>query len=588
MKNKALEILKNKYFLAILAIIFLGSFLRMYHFSDWLHFELDQSRDAKVIDLAYSEGISNLPLLGPKAAGSFLRLGPIFYYFKYLSALIFGNTPSGIAVIIMIFGILAMPFFYLFSREYFDKKISIGLLLIFSTSLFLVIYSRFSWNPNSLMLFIPLTFYFLLKATKKDEKKRGKWLIFSSISLAITMQMHFLAFVSIPVIFVMYLIIKRPKIKLLFWILSLALILVIYSPAIANDFMTGGDNIKEFQKVAQGKSTKDTHALWEKVVKNIKENSLGHFLIISGQRGEFPKLDLRNEASLAFNQKNKSYFIFGIISGLIYLFGIFLLFKKLLSEKEETKKNFLILNFIWLVIAFGLFIPLSFDISPRFFLIISALPFVFLGLILEFIQEKLSAKKSLFLIFLIIAILTFSNLAKTKQRFSEYSKAPLENFEIEPDRFLKEKTRVTLEQQYLIVNYIENIYSQNKYPVYLNSEPFYRRSLLFHIDNKNIPRDDLRNTTNAKKLYQNGNYFLIFPTNSNIEKKVGEYSNSFNLKDTKNFGTLTLFQLEPKKELVTDIQQDFSQKKNSDDYSGAHKRFTWEELMLDDSEEESD
>lgn len=578
---------KNKgfYILMFLLIIAIGIFLRSYNFNDWLHFELDQSRDAKIIDLAYTEGANNLPLLGPKAAGSFLRLGPIFYYFKYVSALIFGNTPSGIAVIIMIFGVLAMPAFYLFIREYFNKKISIGLLLLFSVSLFLVIYSRFSWNPNSLPIFILLTFYSLLRAVKSDEKRSGIWLISASVSLAIATQMHFLAFVSIPIIFALFLIIRRPKIKIVFWILSLVSILVFYSPVITNDFMTGGDNIKEFQKVAEGKSTKDTHKLWEKVLRNGKENSLGHLLIISGQRGEFPKLDLRNEISVAFNQKNKNYLAFGVISGLIYLAGITLLIRKLFAEKEEKKKNFLILNTVWLGAAFGLFTPLAFDISPRFFLIICALPFVFLGLILEFIQEKLSSKKAIILISIIVAALAFSNLSKVRQRFSEYARAPFQNFEIEPDRFLKEKTRVTLEQQYLIIGYIENIYNQNHFPVYLNSEPFYRRSFLFHIDNLNIPRDDLRNTTGAKKLYQNGNYFLIYPTNSNIEKKVGEYSESFDLKSTWEFGTLSLFQLEPKKELVTDIQQEFSVEEKSKDGRGVPKRYTWEEIMAEDSDE---
>ena len=94
MKNKVFNSFKKRYFyIAFLAVLFLGAFLRFYHFADWLHFELDQSRDAKVIDLAIKEGPGALPLLGPKAAGSFLRLGPAFYYFKYLSALAFGNTP---------------------------------------------------------------------------------------------------------------------------------------------------------------------------------------------------------------------------------------------------------------------------------------------------------------------------------------------------------------------------------------------------------------------------------------------------------------------------------------------------------------
>ena len=65
-------------------IIALGFFLRSYHFTDWLHFELDQARDARVVDAALEGGPGELPLLGPKAGGTFLRLGPAFYYLQYL------------------------------------------------------------------------------------------------------------------------------------------------------------------------------------------------------------------------------------------------------------------------------------------------------------------------------------------------------------------------------------------------------------------------------------------------------------------------------------------------------------------------
>ena len=151
-------------------ILAIGIFLRAYNFSDWLHFELDQSRDAKIVNLAITDGPENLPLLGPKAAGSFLRLGPIFYYFNYLSALVFGNTPEGMAVIIMLFGILAIPAFHFLARRYFSAFISLSLASIFSVSLFLVMYSRFSWNPNALPFFTILLVYALLRAADKEDR----------------------------------------------------------------------------------------------------------------------------------------------------------------------------------------------------------------------------------------------------------------------------------------------------------------------------------------------------------------------------------------------------------------------------------
>lgn len=576
---------KNKFCLALVAIFLIGAFLRFYHFSDWLHFELDQSRDAKIIDLAIENGIGNLPLLGPKAAGSFLRLGPIFYYFNYLSALIFGNTPTGIAIITLIFGILALPIFYLFIREYFDKKISLGLLLIFSTSLFLIIYSRFSWNPNALPLFILLTFFCLLKTVQRDNQRAGWWLIGSAFSLSIASQLHFLAFVSVPMMVFIFLVIKRPRIKFHFWILAFLVIILTYAPAIANDFLTGGKNISQLGKVTQEKSEKNQNALWEKVIRNVKENSLGHFLILSGQRGEFPKFDLRVESFVAYNKKNQSYFFSGILSLLIFILGVWLLFRRLFSEKDTRKKNFLLLNTTWLIIAFGIFTPLAFNISPRFFLVICGLPFVFLGLIWELILKKISAPRAWTLILMIILILTFLNLQKTFQRFSEYAKASKESFEIEPDRFLKEKTRVTLEQQNLIIDYVSSFYQKNNFPIYLNSDPQYRRSLFFTIDKFAIPRDDMRNLSSAKKLYRQGNYFLVYPTLSNWQKDLDKYSESYSLIGKKEFGTLTILHLEPKPEMINEEKQTFEPREKSKSAPGVPERYNWEQIF---SETESD
>ncbi|KKT72389.1 MAG: hypothetical protein UW66_C0004G0002 [Candidatus Moranbacteria bacterium GW2011_GWF1_44_4] len=45
-------------------IVLLAAAVRLYHFSDWLYFAMDQARDAMLIREAYDNGISNLPLLG--------------------------------------------------------------------------------------------------------------------------------------------------------------------------------------------------------------------------------------------------------------------------------------------------------------------------------------------------------------------------------------------------------------------------------------------------------------------------------------------------------------------------------------------
>lgn len=572
-----------------LLIVLLGAFLRWYHFSDWLHFELDQSRDAKIIDLAVKEGPGELPLLGPKAAGSFLRLGPIFYYFNYLSALVFGNTPSGMAMIIMIFGILAIPAFYFFVRRYFSKWISIALLLIFSTSLFLVMYSRFSWNPNPLPLFAILTAYSLLRTVDNDEKRKGIWLLLASFSLSVATQLHFLAFVSMPVIALAFLVFKRPRIKLLYWLGALGIIALLNFPVIINEVKTGGENFQEFKEVAMGKTNKDDEkTLAEKAFRDYSENSAAHFLILSSQNVELPKLERNQKFDIKCDQECRDNLPIGAVSAVLFSTGIILMLKNLIFEREPRKRDFIVMVSIWFTVVFGLFVPLAFDISPRFWLLVSALPFIFLGFTFEFLQKITPRKFSLFLITVIVLGLAGSNLYKTYERFEGLKKAPTEALEISADRILKERHFVTLEQQYQIIDYIEGFYKSNNYPVYLNSDPFYRRSLLFHLDVRNIPRDDFRNATNSKKVYQNGNYFLVYPTDSNLEKDLDKYLSSYDKLGEKQFGTLTAIQLAPKPEAVNAIQQEFEPKGKPKSAPGVPERYTWEEIFNSAEEEEGE
>jgi hypothetical protein len=136
------------------SIIALGIFFRTYHFSDWLLFEIDQTYDTRIISPAIENGIENLPLLGPTAGGGrALRLGPAFYYIEYIGASIFGDTPVGHALPVLILSILSIPLFYLFIRRYFNTRVSLALLAIFSISAYLVLYGRFSWSPNVYFLF---------------------------------------------------------------------------------------------------------------------------------------------------------------------------------------------------------------------------------------------------------------------------------------------------------------------------------------------------------------------------------------------------------------------------------------------------
>jgi hypothetical protein len=486
----------------------------------------------------------------------------------------------------MLFGILAIPAFFVLVRRYFDKWTSLALTGLFSVSLFLIMYSRFSWNPNALPLFTILTIYSLLKMVDKKEKKRGIWLLVAAFSISVATQLHFLAYVSFPVITVAFLIIKRPKLRWAYWVGAIGIILVMNFPVFLNEIKTGGDNFKEFVGVASGKTGAESNKTFlAKIVKDYGENSIGHFLILSSQNSELPKVTRNPNLNIQCDQGCRDQLPMGIIALILFSSGLILMLKNLVFEKDSKRKDFIILISLWFVVAFGLFIPLAFDISPRFWLLISALPFIFLGFTFEFMRKILPKKLALALIIMFVFIFSFSNLYNTYKRFSELKNAPYKTIEVSADRILKERNRVTLQQQYMITDYIESFYRENKFPVYLNSEPFYRRSLLFDLSVRNIPESDFRDAVNGHTVYRNGNYFLVYLTSSNVEKHVKDYSISYNLVGKKQFGTLTVLQLTPKPAAINAIEEQFDKTSVPKSAAGVPKRYTWQEIFNDVSSE---
>ena len=157
------KIKEHKILVILGVVVFLAFLIRVWFFSDLLTFKMDQARDVKLVEEAYNGGIGELPLLGPRAAKTYLRLGPVFYYFEYSAMLIFGDKPWAVAIPDFIFSILTIPLFYYFLRQAFNKKVSLMTTVVFASSFFLTQYGRFAWNPNSIPFWSILLFLSIYK-----------------------------------------------------------------------------------------------------------------------------------------------------------------------------------------------------------------------------------------------------------------------------------------------------------------------------------------------------------------------------------------------------------------------------------------
>lgn len=575
--------------LFLIIIIGLGFFLRLYEIGDWLHFELDQARDARVIDRALEGNPLDLPLLGPKAGGTFLRLGPGFYYLEYIGALLFNNAALGSAMVVALASTASIFLFFLFIKPLFASWMSLALTLLFSVSPYLVLYGRFAWNPNFMPFFALLGLYALLRAVDQEEKYQGRWLMLSFVALGLGTQMHFLAFLALPTIAFLFLIIKRPKIALKFWLGAFGIVAVLYLPMTLNEVATGGLNTQEFFGALSEKSTKEDHPLIEKMVRNVSEFGLHGIVILSGFEGAtFPAIVIQKgtlgSVCDAKCDRGKWYGVLGIV--LLGLASILLL-KRFLTEKNKQATDVLLLSLLWLGVTFILFLPLSYGIAPRFFLLNAPLFFVLLGVLLVSLQDIFWRDKKnryIFACLVMIGLIALNGYFLVK-RFSELARAGTQAIESAPDRILKERVRVTYEQELALIDFLEEQATlKGGVPIYMFSEPQYRRALKYLLEQRGLENDVL----GFSGIYRQGVYFLIIRTQSNVENGLKKYMESYTVGTTTSFGTLIAIELFPKPEAIMGERQDFSIEEKTS-ASKAPPRYTLREFLTrNDAKEKED
>lgn len=386
---------------ASIVIMLVGIFFRTYNFYDWMSFNTDGVRDSILVSHPIEEGIGSLPLLGPRAGGTQLHLGPIFYYFEYLAGAIFQSTnPVVFAFPTLLFSIITIPLFFLLLREYFSPKASLIMTAMFATCFMAIEYSRFAWNPNATPFFTILFFLALLRAYN-SEKKRILWFAVSGGSLAIATQLHFSAFLGLPIIFVLFTAINWKKTKEIFsWKSLLAFfgtIFVLYLPVFIFEFLTHGKNTKLFFDAIDTKGS--SHTVFEKIIRDI---------------GIFSKYFLWIIAGIVDGKKWQE-----VMSALLLFAGTGVNLFLIIKEIDEKKKRFLSLSFIFILTFFVLYIPLAFDIKrSRFFLPVIIVPFMLTGYLIAFARHMGFKQKGKLLIAIIIAVLIFGNVSLTLDWFS--------------------------------------------------------------------------------------------------------------------------------------------------------------------------
>lgn len=548
---------KKVVILALLAVFVLGIFLRSYNHGDWLLFQLDQSRDALIISEAVKNGPGELPLLGPQASttGSSgkLKLGPIFYYFQYGVALIFGDKPNVLAWPDLFFSIGSIFLFYYFIKNYFSVLITLLLTLLFSSSFFLIIYGRFAWNPNSIPFFLLLMLIGLLRASQLENKKRFWWIVLAIVAMSILGQLHFITFFVAPTIFIIFLLFNR---KIIGWkeiSIIAGIFLLLNLPIIVSEFQTKRENTKNLVEsvFSRGGFSEKESSLLEKSFESVQKISFYNWLTISADQ-KMKEVDLRKKnkgGGLSFECsddcragiKNSIWaiFLFGVILGLST--------KKYLKETDQNRKNFLMLNLLLIGCSFLAITPIVKNDFARFYLVITIFSFVGLGIIFDHIQSLVKGKKGIFLISLFAIFLFGQNILAITGYFKELKDLSNFNFSVEEKREIvfPGGTKTTFLQLEKIAKIIEDDAKNNEIsPVVMVADNYYARSIAYIIqERKNILLEKYFKMSDfdAPFIYKNVYYITRKSSSNHFDEEILEH---YNIVSKKEAGSLVIYKLE--------------------------------------------
>lgn len=541
----------NWKFFVFSLVVPLAIFLRIYHFSDWLFFKMDQARDALLIKQASELGPGWLPLLGPKAGGTELNLGPAFYYFQYLSAVLFqGVHPAVLAFPDLLFGILSIPLFYIFAKKYFSREWSMILASLFAVCFLGIQYSRFAWNPNSLSFFNLLFFYSLLNVFDESRKYRLRWVALAGFSFAVSTQLHFLSFLTLPVITAIFLWIDRKNIrKFLDWkktLLFFLIIFLLYIPVFLNEIISKGENTHQFMLALKEKPS--AHSFWQNIKRDIRYWGQNWFLILTSW---ISKKEGIKGAAITW---------FGVI-----LPSLFLAARLYRYEESPQKKQFVLISILWFLIYFLAYVPIAYQIRPRFFLPLLALPFVFVGYLAVFFWEKGNVFWKIGVI-AALSIVFFGNILGTFLWFGEIRAA--QNGPVHPWRtiILKAKDGIVLWHLERAVDFA--VKDCGEPLIYYASSTEYRSPLRYLFSLEGIEANLISNYQKEKR----GCFYAFGLARSRKEEIAPSLEKEFDVVSQEKIGAMTVHKLELKKKYAN--QEILSSKKTEE----PSKRIFWKDI----------
>lgn len=272
----------------------------------------------------------------------------------------------------------------------------------------------------------------------------------------------------------------------------------------------GGENSKNFIQALSSKAEKKPFV--DKVAKNVEENFKYYCLLSVSQCTTGDGFDKKNVW-----QSNAVFFF--LLIGVLY--AAFSLFAK--KEKNEMRRNFLFLTIAWLGTFFALSTPVAFQLRPRFFIVVFALPFILFGFLFKILQENFGRKG-----ILVSAILAFGviawNTSGTLAWFEEQKLSQSGDAKVERTLILKTKDGVTLAQLQRAVDFMYTRHKEGA-KLYYYVKPEHVAPIKFLLYQKKDK--DLQFGTIGKEAEEGAQFFAIISVGTDPESNLNDFAMKF-------------------------------------------------------------
>ena len=324
MVKKIIKFIRKNWLIILIWLI--GLFLRCYRQNDLLGFYYDQGRDAAMAQDILSA--TNFPAIGPTTGIQGLLLGPFWFYLITPGYFFAQGNPSIASLFICFLESLTIPLIFILVKKNWSPKAAYLASSIWAFSYYLIKSSRWFSNPSPLPFFVVLMIYFLVAIYR--DKKTKFWPIIAFI-LGLTLQLEAASAVFfIPTIGILILLnFKKTftETKLKTWFQSIGAFCFLLLPQVAFEIKNKFIITKSFFGFLTGKVNSDTGKTWALPTIKFLQKRIPEFYNIF-----FSKLDT-------------NVTIFSFIFLILFLIGIFFLFKK------HFRRNYLIqISLLWFLI----------------------------------------------------------------------------------------------------------------------------------------------------------------------------------------------------------------------------------------------